>query len=65
MALERLLTSADLAEMMPGSSENSWAQRRSKGTGPAYIKTGNRVYYRESDVLDWLDSCHRRTDDCA
>jgi hypothetical protein len=28
---------------------------RTKGVGPAFIKVGNRVMYREADVTRWLD----------
>ena len=34
----------------------TFAQWRSRGTGPAFIKIGSRVAYRGRDLLEWLES---------
>ncbi len=47
------------AKAMPGlfqgTSIQTWAALRHRGTGPAYIKVMRRVYYRRRDVEAWLD----------
>ncbi|MGE0677782.1 helix-turn-helix transcriptional regulator [Pseudolabrys sp.] len=30
---------------------------RSKGEGPAYVKLGKAVFYRPSDVQEWISRC--------
>jgi predicted DNA-binding transcriptional regulator AlpA len=37
-------------------SEQTLANMRWQGRGPAYLKAGGRVVYRRSDVENWLDS---------
>jgi hypothetical protein len=40
------------------------AQKRYLGNGPKFIKTGRKVLYRWSDVLEWLaHNTIQRTDD--
>jgi excisionase family DNA binding protein len=50
---ERLLTSAELAELLgfAASTIVAWAE---KGTIPAF-KIGGRLRFRENEVLDWLE----------
>lgn len=36
-----------------GTSVDVLANWRSQGKGPAYVKLGRKVMYRESDVLAW------------
>lgn len=48
----------------PGTSRDTWAQHRYRGSGPSFFKVGRRVYYRLEDVLEWEESQLRtRTDD--
>ena len=35
---------------------STWAHWRCQGRGPAFIKIGNRVVYRGSDLNAWLMS---------
>lgn len=51
---DKLLTPAELAEYLHTTVPNL-AQLRYLGEGPAFIKAGRRVLYRESDVQAWLD----------
>lgn len=51
----KLLTPAELSEML-GKPERSLGQWRYLGLGPKFVKVGNSVRYRESDVLAWLDA---------
>ena len=45
----------------------SWLNKlRVTGDGPEYIKLGNKVLYRRSDIERWLDENRRRsTSDAA
>ncbi|MGP9760205.1 helix-turn-helix transcriptional regulator [Corynebacterium sp. AOP12-C2-36] len=59
----RLLTPADLCEQFPGTTAQTWAQRRYMGTGPDFAKIGRRVYYRQADVDAWSESQIRTRSD--
>jgi hypothetical protein len=50
----RLWTDAEAANYV-GKPTKTLANWRHLGTGPAFIKVGNRVRYRPSDVDRWLD----------
>ena len=55
---ERLLTPKEAAEFLRVSV--SWlAKARMRGDGPAFIKIGRGVRYRESALLQWLKSQQR------
>jgi hypothetical protein len=45
--------------MNPRTLENL----RYVGRGPAYTKLANRVFYRRSDLISWIDSRVRQTRD--
>lgn len=51
---DRLITSAELAELIPGTTAGSWAARRNAGSGPAHFRLGQRVFYKLSDVREWV-----------
>jgi hypothetical protein len=48
----------------PGTTDQTWAGHRHRGSGPVFIRLGaRRIYYRWSDVEKWLDdSRFTRTD---
>lgn len=49
-------------EAMTGISVNTLRWYRHVGDrGPAYLKLGRRVRYRESDVMAWLDAARVET----
>lgn len=52
--LPKLLRFNDVAERLniPARTLQDW---RFRGIGPRSKRIGNRVYYRESDVQEWLD----------
>lgn len=56
VTLRRRLGVLDQAELcaLLGVDARTVSTWRTKGTGPAYIKVGNRVMYREEDVRRWL-----------
>lgn len=51
---DKLITSAELAKMIPGTTSGSWAARRHAGTGPSHFRLGARVYYKMSEVREWV-----------
>ena len=53
--IDKLYTVAELAEYlaMNPQSLNNW---RTQGYGPAFVKVGRNVRYREGDITDWLES---------
>lgn len=58
-ASSEYLTCKEAAQLC-GFSVAAFHQRRLRGTGPAFIKLGERcVRYARKDVLSWLDS-HRQ-----
>jgi len=54
-----LLSTAELAVRyrIPVATSAKW---RWSGFGPPYVKFGSRVFYRQSDIEDWIAS-NRRT----
>lgn len=61
-AVPQLATPVQIAEYLH-TTVDSLAQMRYLGNGPAFIKVGNRVRYRWTDVLEWLEQrTMRRTD---
>lgn len=58
------LTIEDMIARYPGTNRQSWAQHRYRGTGPAFLKVGRRVFYRLEDVLAWeAENTRTRTDE--
>lgn len=51
----RLLTEKDLAAALQMKPQ-SLADWRHRGQGPRYVKMGQLVRYRISDVQEWLDT---------
>lgn len=61
--MEDLIDSAGMTELFPGTTEQTWAGLRHKGTGPRYIKVLRRAFYRKSDIEAWLnENKFERTD---
>jgi hypothetical protein len=48
-----LLDQADLGSLL-GVDVRTLSTWRTRGEGPAFVKVGNRVLYREEDVTRWL-----------
>jgi hypothetical protein len=53
-----LLTVEDVIRRFPWFGKDFWARLRYRGNGPTFLRVGNRILYREQDVLDWLEG-HR------
>lgn len=51
----QLWTAADVATTIDVTVE-TLAQWRQAGTGPNYVKLGKAVFYRRSDIAEWIDS---------
>ena len=50
----KLQSTAQLEEMT-GIPAGTWRFWRHCGDGPPSVRLGKRIYYRESDVLEWLE----------
>lgn len=58
-----LIPATEMKNIFPGTTDQSWAARRYKGTGPRYVKLGKSVFYREEDITRWVEeNLHERTD---
>jgi len=51
-----LLTTEAMHVRFPFFTRNYWARLRCRGGGPAFLRVGNRILYREADVSAWMDS---------
>lgn len=51
---------SDAAERL-GLTVGTLANLRYRGGGPAYIRVGNRIRYRLSDLATWLDARVRKS----
>jgi predicted DNA-binding transcriptional regulator AlpA len=58
LGAERLLTAKDAASLLRLST-SYLAKARMRGDGPAYLKLGRAIRYRDSDLLDWVKSRSR------
>ncbi|WP_316897512.1 helix-turn-helix domain-containing protein [Pseudodesulfovibrio indicus] len=45
------------ASAYTGLAEQTLATMRSQRRGPKYLKLSNRVFYRQNDLDEYLDSC--------
>lgn len=52
---EHLLTECDVADITR-LSRRTLERLRAAGTGPRFAKLGRRVFYRRSDLEDWIES---------
>ncbi|MCZ4559885.1 helix-turn-helix domain-containing protein [Rhodococcus sp. IEGM 1401] len=60
--MDDLLTPAQCAELL-NTSVGSLANRRYKGTGPTFVKLGQLVRYRRTDIETYLKgNRYTRTD---
>lgn len=54
---QRILRTPKYAAERLDSSEARLAKWRSSGVGPAYLKIGGRVFYEDSAIDAFIDSC--------
>ena len=47
------LTVDDMVARYPGTSRQSWANHRYRGTGPKFFRVGRKIFYRPEDVDAW------------
>lgn len=52
------LTPDEVAQLL-GRSTAALAQMRHRGTGPRYTKAASRILYRQSSIVQWLESAER------
>jgi hypothetical protein len=55
MEKANIVPACDMKNIVPKTTDQFWNALRHKGTGPKYLKIGRKVYYRLSDVQEWLD----------
>ena len=46
-----------------GYSIHGIAQWRRRGVGPPYFKVGHRIYYKKTDIVEWLQRRRVETQD--
>jgi predicted DNA-binding transcriptional regulator AlpA len=56
-----LLSISDVAAMVPKMSENTLRWYRHVGRGPRSFKIGRRIFYRQSDVLAWIEEHYKQS----
>lgn len=50
-----LIPASKMKDRFPGTTDQSWASMRHKGTGPVFVRLGGRkVYYRVEDIDAWI-----------
>ena len=49
--MDRVFSTAELAERYPGITKDTLTTWRYHGRGPRFFRAGKRVFYREGDVL--------------
>lgn len=59
---DRMLNDKELAEQLNGVDVTTLERWRRLKEGPAYIKVGRQVRYRQSDVDRWLEERTVRTE---
>lgn len=52
--MDCLLTQKDAARLL-GLSVRTLERHRHAGTGPAYVRLGHLIRYRQNDVAAWLE----------
>jgi hypothetical protein len=55
---------AEMKNLFPGTTDQTWAAKRRRGNGPVFIRLGGRrIYYRRADIEKWIEeSRYTRTD---
>jgi len=62
-----IIPASEMKNLFRGTTDQTWAGRRFRGTGPVFLRLGGedgrRIYYRRADIQKWLDdSRYTRTD---
>jgi hypothetical protein len=65
--VDDLVPATEMKNLFPGTTDQTWAGRRFRGTGPVFIRLGGddgrQIYYRIRDIEKWLeDNRYTRTD---
>jgi len=55
----RLLTDAQVAEMLALPSVQALRDMRSRGGGPPVVYLGTRIRYTPRDVVEYINACRR------
>ena len=65
--MDDLIPAAEMKNLFPGTTDQTWASKRHRGNGPVFIRLGGldgrRIYYRRADIEAWIESSRfTRTD---
>ena len=65
--MDDLIPAAEMKNLFPGTTDQTWASKRHRGNGPVFIRLGGldgrRIYYRRADIEAWIESSrYTRTD---
>jgi hypothetical protein len=61
MTLPKLLTPEEVAAYLGLEQVRTLADWRLRRMGPAYLKCGRAVRYREADIIAWMDAQAKQT----
>jgi hypothetical protein len=57
--VDDLIPAADMKNLFPGTTDQTWAAKRHFGGGPEYVNLGGvggrKIYYRRAAVEAWID----------
>jgi hypothetical protein len=67
VVMDDLIPAAEMKNLFPGTTDQTWASKRHRGNGPVFIRLGGsdgrRIYYRRADIDAWIEgSRYTRTD---
>jgi hypothetical protein len=65
--VDDIIPAAEMKNLFPGTTDQTWAGRRFRGTGPVFIRLGGdegrSIFYRTSDIEAWVEANrYTRTD---
>jgi hypothetical protein len=62
--VDDIIPAAEMKNLFPGTTDQTWAAKRRRGNGPVFIRLGGRrIYYRRADIEKWIEeSRYTRTD---
>lgn len=53
--MSEMIPAPEMKNRFPGTTDQTWAAKRHKGTGPVFVRLGGRkVYYRVEDIEAWI-----------
>ncbi len=57
--MDDLIPAAEMKNLFPGTTDQTWASKRHRGNGPVFIRLGGpdgrSIYYRLADIEAWIE----------